>query len=196
MRWLTLGLAALLTACALPPPASDTARSSYEARRIHLEGMTHWSLTGRIAVSAEGEGWSAGLHWWQSGEDYRISVFDALGRTLARIQGRPGGVRLRTAEGRQAEAADAERLLAEALGWELPLRGLRYWVRGLPLPNQPLTRLQLDADGRPRLLEQDGWSVSYPRYQTADHAALPGRVVLERSPLKVKLAVDKWRLGE
>lgn len=195
MRWLALGLAALLTACALPPPAPDSSRRSYETRRAQLQALDHWALTGRIAVSAEGEGWSASLRWQQSGEDYRISVFDALGRTLARIEGRPGRVTLRTAEGRRAEAADPERLLAEQLGWELPVRGLRHWVRGLPLPAEATARLDLDADGRPRLLEQDGWRVSYPQYQTADHTALPGRVVLERPPLRIKLAVDRWQVG-
>lgn len=188
-------LALLLSACAVQPiPRGDTERR-FEARQVELAGYADWTLTGRIAVAADEDGWSANLRWQQRGEDYRISIFDPLGRTLARLEGTPGRVTLRTSEGESYQAANPETLLYQQLGWQFPVQGLRHWVLGVPRPDGPVNDVALDGEGRPAHLSQDGWGVDYSRYEAANSHALPARMVLARDSVRIKLAVDSWRLG-
>jgi len=43
---------------------------------------------------------------------------------------------LRDADGRYWRADDAEQLLWQHTGIFMPVGGLRYWIRGLPTPEQ------------------------------------------------------------
>lgn len=188
-------LAALgLGACALQPVPPEESAARFSARSAELARHDHWSMVGRVAVNANGEGWAASLRWRQAGEDFQINIFDTLGRTLVRLEGVPGSVILQSREGVRW-AADPEQLLLEELGWELPLRGLRHWVLGLPRPEAAAADLELDGEGRPERLAQDGWVVTYPQYEAANSHSLPERLELDRDDLRIRLAVERWQLG-
>lgn len=191
--WLVLLVALALGACALQPVPPDQLEARFVARSAALAQHAQWSMTGRVAVNANGEGWTAGLRWRQSGEEFQIALYDTLGRTLARLDGVPGSVTLRSREG-DSWAPEPEQLLREQLGWDLPLRGLRHWVLGLPRPDTAVAGLDLDREGRPERLAQDDWEVVYPQYETANSQSLPGRVELSREGLRIKLAVERWQL--
>ena len=66
-------------------------------------------------------------------------------------------------------------------------------LRELDIP-QPEngTAMSLDEAGRLRDLKQDGWHVSYERYQVEGNYQLPGKMTLENPQLKVKLVISDW----
>lgn len=161
-----------------PPPAED------------------WALDGRIAVRSRGEGWHASLRWVQTGAAFRIELSGPLGQGAVRLWGDPGGVSLERADGLRDRAADAAALLERHTGWVLPVDGLRFWVRGLAVPERP-ARWDHDAGGRPLRLQQDGWDIRYTAFQEppAD-AALPRRIELVRDGLQARLIIDRWAAGD
>jgi len=71
-----LGLAALLTACAVTPPRYPTGDSGqlWRARQAALAKRTDWSFEGRIGVTQGEQGWHALLHWQQRAEEYTIRI--------------------------------------------------------------------------------------------------------------------------
>lgn len=186
--------ALLLGGCGTLPLSPSARQVVWQAHQAELRQYDAWDLTGRIAVRANGDGGSASLRWKQVGERYEIRIFDALGRTRASLAGGPGEVVLRTPEGDEYVAADAESLLLERLGWRVPVSGLRYWILGLPVPAETSSGLELDERGHLARLYQSGWDIRYPEYDTVDEQDLPGRLVLARDQLVIKLAVDRWRL--
>jgi outer membrane lipoprotein LolB len=164
-------------------------------RRVStMEHYRVWSLTGRIALRVEQDGWSAGVHWSQQEERFDIRLTDPLGRGIARLEGDAGSVLLRTSEGDSLRAESAEALLARELGWYLPLSGLRYWVLGIPDPREEVAQRVLDDSGRLDRLQQSGWAVRYARYTDPSPLALPEKITLSQSTVTVKLVVDQWNL--
>jgi outer membrane lipoprotein LolB len=84
--------------------------------------------------------------------------------------------------------------LRHVTGWEMPVSGMHYWVRGLAVPGVE-AQLERDASGRVSLLDQSGWAISYDRYQTVAGLILPGRLRMERDDITVRLVIDEWLLG-
>ena len=80
----------------------------------------------------------------------------------------------------------------EQFGWHLPLAGMRYWLRGIPSTAPEPEFLRLDNQGRPELLQQGGWSITYGDFVSAHPLALPTRIGMEHRYISVKLAVADW----
>ncbi|MGH8245104.1 MAG: lipoprotein insertase outer membrane protein LolB [Gammaproteobacteria bacterium] len=192
-RWLIPALFSLIAGCAATPPVTDAALAlEWEARRVKLSAMQDWHLKGRIAFQLDREAWSAILHWQQRRHEYVLRLIAPLGRGTIELTGSDSGVSLRTADNRLLQADDPEALLRENLGWDLPVSGLFYWIRGLPEPDSPADALLLDDEGRIHDLRQNGWQVSYQRYDTASGYDLPGKMTLQNERLKVRLAISDW----
>jgi len=161
----------------------------HETRVLALE---QWTLTGRIALEADGQQWHANLRWRERNGDYDIQFFGPFGRDGGRLQGDEQGVSLRTSDGERFYAPDADRLVRDVLGWRLPVSGLRYWVLGLPAPGAVDGRL-FDTAGRLSLLEQTGWRVQFQRYRDAPAPALPDRLELRYGEeIRLRLLIDAW----
>jgi outer membrane lipoprotein LolB len=86
----------------------------------------------------------------------------------------------------------AERFLARELGWSVPVRSARYWVRGLADPAANAAPL-LDELGRLAQLTQSGWQIRYEEYALKDSLWLPRRLVMEGGPARVRLVIDTWQ---
>lgn len=186
-------LAALLAGCAAPPVVSDAKRLAYwDARRTLLSELEHWTLHGRIAIQLPKQAWSASLLWAQNREKYELHLIGPLGRGSVELSGGAGEVVLQTADHKVYSAPSAEALLQQNLGWQLPVEGLRYWVRGLPEPGHEPRKVVLDERGRVSHLQQNGFSVSYDDYEMIQGYDLPGRITLENEKIRVKLVISSW----
>ncbi|MBI2993891.1 MAG: outer membrane lipoprotein LolB [Gammaproteobacteria bacterium] len=196
-RYLAIFYCALSVAgCAVQPPGPVADRAAvWQARSARLAGVTHWILKGRIAVQLEREGWTATLHWEQRPDNYVLRVSAPLGRGTFELTGTPDGVTLQTSDNRLYHADQPESLLQQTLGWQLPVSGLYYWVRGMPDPGSRFDVLDLDDQGRINDLIQDGWQVNYERYRLAGDLELPGKITLENERLRVRLVISDWILS-
>ena len=194
-RVLRLAAAATLLALAAcsPAPIRPTTASADEAAQARREAdiatRRDWSFTGRVAVSQGEQGGSARIDWAQHGDDFEIRLAApitrqswTLSRTAgqARLEGMPGGPR---------DGADAEALLQDATGWRLPVDRLAAWVRGARAPG-PAT-LSSDPQGRPALIQQDGWTVEYREWDAATPPR-PVRVFADRGEARVRLVIERW----
>jgi len=151
-------------------------------------------LEGRVSVKAGEESFSGGLVWRRDAAVEELLLRSPLGQGVAELRGSPTGMELKNAEGRLYYAADADTLVRQALGLELPLRGLAWWVVGLPRPDVAY-RAVPDAEGHLGELEQDGWRITFSRYEARNGQLLPGKLVARRGDdLEVRLVVDTWEL--
>ena len=80
---------------------------------------------------------------------------------------------------RSTRAEDLQLLSRKVLGWDLPLDGLQYWVRGLQWPAlEPPSPQDDDDKGRPKLLKQGDWQVAYLDWTPAGVSGLPSKLDL------------------
>lgn len=188
----------LLSGCATTPqlPPAELDRL-WQQHRQTLEQKNDWTLTARIAGSTEENGWNGKLSWQQIGGNYQIHFQAPFGQGAMQLQGDPNQVEMRTSDQQVIVADDAETLLFQQLGWRLPLKGLRYWVRGLPMPvatsAQTAPVLAFDEVGRLVHLRQSQWQVNYEDYQRVDGLVLPKKVYLENHTVSLRLVIDRWQ---
>jgi outer membrane lipoprotein LolB len=183
----------LIGGCATPPSGPlDSTR--WETRQRVLNGLEWWDLAGRIGVTNDQQGWHANFNWAQRGPDYSIDISGPMGQGRMRIEGNPGGVEIKTSEGKVMTATDPDRLIETALGVRIPVNGLMYWVRGLPAPN-PRAELAGDPEGRLTRLEQSGWLIQYPRYAREAALDMPAQIWARKDDLRIKLIIEQWNLS-
>jgi len=195
MAWalIILGSVVSLAACSTFPTVKTVPEleNAWLAQRHTLDRLQNWTIAGRLGIQTESEGWHISFRWRQEAESYRIDLSAPLGQQSAALQGDSQGVTLVLADGRRVAAADPEDLLARQLGWRVPIKGLRYWVKGLPSPDAAEVH-GLDERGRLLWLEQAGWRISYRRYGDFSGNLLPVKIFLDNSELKVRLVIDEW----
>ncbi len=175
----------LLSGCAATPLLKSS-RSAAE--------FSDWQLQGRIALRHGDQGWHASLLWQQQADAYQLKVSGPLGQGGFQLAGDETGVVLVDAGGNSSFAHDGDALLLQATGWQLPVMGLRYWVRGLPEPDAKATRI-VDESGLLSRLEQSGWVIHYQNYQLVEGAAVPSKLQLARDDISVRLVINQWQLG-
>lgn len=193
-RWIVLcSLLTWLAGCATPADISPAARGAWLARQAELASLSRWQALGRIGVINGQEGWHANFQWGQQDTRYRIDLLGPLGQGRLLIEGDEAGVILHTQDGQQHTAPDPDTLLGHILGAQLPVSGLRYWLRGLPAPGST-PNVQTDVEGRLLRLEQNGWIIEYPAYIAVASGQLPARITAQRQDLSVKLVIEQWQL--
>lgn len=194
-RWLPLlALLVFLAGCASSPEVIQTgSQADWIAHRNSIAALQHWQVQGRIAVSDDNQGWSANFDWQQHGESFRIRLRGPFGQGAVELLGDEKGVRLLQADKHVVYASSAEDLLHQQTGWRLPVSSLRFWLRGLPVPDVA-SNFRVDLQGRLIDLQQHDWSIDYSRYQQLENYSLPDRLKLEDGSLRVKFVVDRWQL--
>ena len=157
-----------------------------------LDNLEAWTLDGRISIRQEEEAWHASLRWQQIDSVYHINLFGPFGQGAAQLDGSPQSVILQH-DGQTVQSDDAELLLRQRLGLQVPVNGLRYWAIGLVAPGSEYTQ-ELSPDGRLAVLQQNGWRVRYRSYEAVKGFMLPGKIFLDHDGLDVRLVIDQWQV--
>jgi len=189
-------LLAALTACAGLKPAPNAPTTAPTANAAEVQ--TNASYHGRFAVRyTDSNGVQRNAYGnfdlQQQGENATLQLLNPLGQTMARVVASPSGATLELPGHPTQTAPDVQGLMQRALGFPLPIDGLRYWLKPAISPDSP-ARTQTDpATGRMRQIEQDGWTIDYVAYTDDAQTALIKRVNLSRSDpaLDVKLVLDR-----
>ncbi len=181
----SIACCAVLTACVTTRPA--LAPAPWDKRLSELEHATSWQLDGRAAVSLGTQGWQASLDWRQRGESSEVHLSGPFGAGAVVVKATPEGISLNGAP----PSADVAAQLRDRLGFELPIDSLRFWLQGIPDPNNAF-ELTRNPQDRALQLTQQGWSIEYDKYMPNHGDLLPARLVLRREDARVRIAVDRW----
>lgn len=185
----------VLVACRTPPsarPPADLALSAdWPQRRLLLQQLRQFACSGRVAVSANGQGFNAQFNWQQMAGDAELSLRGPLGAGGLIVQSRAGELALQAADGRKFDGAAARAELERAIGAPLPIGALGYWLLGVPQPDVGVTETVAAAvamqPAQLAALRQQDWQVDY---QT--HAGLPRQMTLTSGSTRVRLVIERW----
>jgi outer membrane lipoprotein LolB len=190
-RLTLLALAASLAGC-----ATSTANLSHATVGDYRDNI---DLSGRLSVNYQREGRPESLtgnfNWSQRPGRIDVSLASPLGQTIATINVTPQSATL-TQSGRAPRVAqDIDTLSAQALGWELPVAGLRDWLQGYATDAQGKRFAASPANNS--VFTRDGWRLRFVSWQdeAAAHPA-PRRIDAERSAtanaddLAIRIVID------
>jgi outer membrane lipoprotein LolB len=191
---LALGLLAALSGCRTRPPAvvaGPGADAPWAEQHASLERLDRYGLDGRVAVAANGEGFSASLRYKQQPRRADLSLEGPLGIGGMRVGVEGEQLELATSRGEKLDGREARAELERRLGFELPLIELRWWLLGIPAPGDAA----VDADpasGEIRGFTQNGWKVSIDSRVASLGYSLPRRLTALREGARMKLLVERW----
>lgn len=198
---LLVGCATRLPQAGLPPALSDpqsikSAEEKQSQRAEWLLSRPQWSFEGRVAINNAGKGGNGRIDWQQDGQRYVVSLSAPVTRQSWRLSGdtHSEAGTLEGLEGGTRQAEDAEALLREATGWDIPVNALARWVLGLQADGFPVEVRSFSANGRLLTLEQAGWHIDYTQWSDAQggQPALPSRIEARRDQASVRMIIDRW----
>ena len=189
-------LAALLLAACATTRAPAPAPLDPQAQRQLLQRLARIELAGRIAGAVGDDGFSAQLALDLQGERADLNLRAPLGFGSARVAIDGDRFEFSSSRGEKLAGEAAQAAVLQRLGFEPPVRSLRYWLLGVPDPALPSTALA-GVSG----FEQAGWRVTLAEpaltivRSPAASVAVPKRVTLERSPVRLRVLLERWKLA-
>lgn len=141
------------------------------------------ALTGRLSVNYQKNGKAEALSgkfvWQQSAEGTDVSLLSPFGQTIATIVQTPLTATLTQSGQAPRVAADLDTLSVQALGWTLPVAGLRHWLQGYAVSDDG--RFFAASEEHDSVTTADGWRLHFVSWQQ-DVAGLaqPKRIDAER----------------
>ena len=200
-RTASLPIVLLLGGCAaLAPQTTPTTPSTaaQQARPYH----DAIELGGRLSVRYQQNGREEAVHgsftWAQTPERTNVVLLSPLGQTIAAIDVTPATATLSQANQPPRTADDVDALAQQALGWPLPVAGLRNWLQGFVAGADGRRQAVPAADDS--TLASDGWRIRYASWQDAGGvaAAHPKRIDLERDTtsagtVAMRIVIDNWQ---
>ena len=189
-------LLVLLSACAVRGPVDEHQRDASWQQHLHsLLSLNDWGFDGRASVIDAHTSASMNLRWRQSEDRFDIRLMSFLGQQQAHLQGEADGSVILSQPGKPSvQASSATSLMRQELGWSLPLDGLNFWLRGIPMPDVAAD-WRLDESGRLVWLEQDGWRIEFAAYMPVEDLQLVRKIRLYHGPVQIRLVMDHWQIG-
>jgi|HigsolmetaAR202D_1030399.scaffolds.fasta_scaffold00727_13 outer membrane lipoprotein LolB len=195
MRGLSRVLLAMLCAAGLLAGCKTVPRAPVPP--VSLEQLEAWQVRGRLAVSGPSGGGSGTFNWTQRPDGSTVQIRGPVGIGSVRLElrGAPDRpeIELQTGDGEVLEADAAWSELESRLGAALPAGYLRYWLLGLAAPGEHRWS-ESGSDGEVSL-EQQGWRIDYQRYSDELGARLPMRLRATSGAARVRIVIDRWKLG-
>ncbi|VVD75829.1 Outer-membrane lipoprotein LolB [Pandoraea iniqua] len=186
---LAISAAVLGTGCASLAPPAPIAQA---------EGTSVEHYRGRFSIRFEQNGEARNTYgnfdWQQSGENATVQLLDPLGQTQAIVRESPRGASLELPGKAPLSGPRLEDVMHDALGFALPVGGMRYWLHMQGAPGSQANIQRDPQTQRPTRLVQDGWTIDYQAYFDTTPLRVK-RVDLSRdldgSPLAVRLVIDE-----
>lgn len=152
-------------------------------------------LSGRLQVKYQKDnqpGFVAGnFEWAQQPGSIDVTLNSPTGQTMATIKVTPEQATLTQANQAPRTAKDIDSLTAQALGWSLPVSGLRDWLQGYATDASGKRFAASPANNS--VFTQDGWRLRFVSWQDGQAGAPMPRVIrAERSATATteELAID------
>jgi len=117
-----------------------------------------------------------------------------LGFGAAHIQQTDSILRVTTSKGVTLDSDAASEALRATLGFDAPLKSLRYWILGA---SDPASEAQPTVDASHRLvhLQQAGWQIDYGDYTLVRNREwLPQSLTVTHDTVRVKVVIHDWQL--
>lgn len=197
-RGAVLGFAAA-AAVALAGCASVTPKGpSTSNAATSVTAQTSRAYQGRFAIQYNDQNGQqrnayGNFIWQETGDTVTLQLRNPLGQTLAVVTSSPASATLELPNKPPLTADNVSTLMQNALGFALPVEGLRYWLQPSPAPtSRARTEKDPDQPSRLKQITQDGWTIDYLAYADAPATGVK-RLNLSRSepPLDIKLVLDQ-----
>jgi outer membrane lipoprotein LolB len=191
---LAVAAAIALAGCASVKPQGPSTTNAATS----VTAQTSRAYQGRFAIQYNDQNGQqrnayGNFTWQETGDTVTLQLRNPLGQTLAIVTSSSASATLELPNRQPLTADNVSTLMQNALGFALPVEGLRYWLQPSPAPtSRAKTEKDPEQPSRLKQITQDGWTIDYLAYADAPATGVK-RVNLSRSepPLDIKLVLDQ-----
>ncbi|WP_161569580.1 lipoprotein insertase outer membrane protein LolB [Veronia nyctiphanis] len=181
-----------LSACSSVPKTPDI---SWETQQQKLKALTEFEARGVVGFISLNQRISAKFIWEQNGENVKLRLYKDLAGTLMTLKSANDVTEVTDKDGNIYQGTDAESLMKELTGIDLPVSNLPGWLKGLP---GKMEDYELDDKARVGSITSSdssaNWSLSYLMYTMENTVALPARINMNNGKQRVKIQIKDWVL--
>ncbi len=189
----------LLAACTvkqLQGPGPNTTAPPWQQHQQAVTNVTRYQTRGAFAYLSDKQKVYAHFNWQQTAPDrYRLLLTNPLGSTELQLDAQGHTVQLVDNKGKRYVSNDAEKMIAQLTGMDIPLANLRQWMMGLP---GGASDYQLNSSYQLKSLNYRSngqtWQVTIQDYDSKVTPPLPANLELREGDQRIKLRIYSWTL--
>jgi outer membrane lipoprotein LolB len=188
-------LVVLLAACSglsREPGEVPGEAAGWPELEAQLQRLDDWRASGKISLRNAQRSESVNMTWTQQSNNTRMQLSGPLGFSATTISS--DGSYLEINQGtdtRHFDISSPEAIVRET-GWNLPLKALHYWLKGLPAPQHDIEEADT-SKGYLSLLKQAGWVISYQGFGHFGQYQLPTKIQLEGADTRIRVIIRDWQ---
>lgn len=192
---LFLFFSSILAGCAQIPTPPPTETADWGSHQQQLNELTDWSFHGKVAIITPEDRHSLNIYWQQTGENFHITLTSFLGSTILDVKKTALGTRIIDDQGKIYFGKNAQTLMFQLSGIDLPVDALQQWIKGNPSGavyqlNENNQLVSLTGQDH----KNNNWSIDYQNFKMVQKTSLPYQLKLRHQDLLIKFAIQKWLL--
>lgn len=201
LRIVTLCALAFLTACSQlgQQPTQEPLEpvSSWEEHQQKLLQLTHYQASGKLGYIDPSQRQSLNFTWSKSADKTELNLFTFLGTKVMSLTITPRYARVENSDGDIFSHLDANYLIKNLTGLDIPIEHFDNWIIGLPGANDAFTlNPQFYLQSTHTTTSEAKWTVDYTEYTQAQQFTLPQNMKLNHQQTKLIVSVSKWTISE
>ncbi|MGR5120239.1 lipoprotein insertase outer membrane protein LolB [Vibrio astriarenae] len=180
-------------------PESETS-VEWQSHEQKLQTIANYQANGKLGYIGPEQRQSLNFHWRDSKQNNQLTLRTIIGQTVLSISSSPSGAEVTTMEGDTYKGQNAQQLIAELTGLDIPADSLPRWLLGLPADadqfelNDENTLAALDKQ-----INGQHWRLTYSRYSDVlldgENIPLPSRMTLTNGETKLNIVISKWAIN-
>lgn len=191
-------LALALSGCVIAPPATLPSAEQARALRTYHDEI---DIAGRLSVryqQPDEQLITGSFKWVQRPGHLSVTLLSPFGQVVAKIEVDPGRASFQRSGQSPQYATDVDQLANQALGWPLPVSGLRAWLQGFASVNG--NPVAASSEGPTSITSADGWRINYAAWspEGEGNRLRPRRIDLARATkeagqVEMRIVIDGWQ---
>lgn len=159
-----------------------------------LEAITQYKATGQLGYISAKERFSTQFEWQYNNQNsYSLFISSALSRSTLLLEMQGNKLTISDNKGNYRSEKEANILLREMIGVEVPLEKLTLWLKGQPERNTQynvgtnhlLANFNYNVDGTL-------WTVDYLNYHHKFEIPMPRDILLKNKEQTLKVRIENW----
>lgn len=160
----------------------------------NIEQAKNWELQGKIAFKSEQEKFTTNLYWFHHLKGNELKLTTMIGTNVLTLSETLNKVTLEV-DGKTYQDTDAQALLANVSGLDIPINKLPLWITGQKHADDQV--LNYNAQGQIKRLESPSdnapWQVEFISWQPQSGVSVPRQIKVTRQDVQIKIQVNQWQ---
>ncbi|GAA3922752.1 lipoprotein insertase outer membrane protein LolB [Litoribacillus peritrichatus] len=172
-------------------PLSTQTPSHWAQHLDAIQQLNDWKISGKVGVVTPKQSQTGYIDWQQQSAVFDINIRGTLGFGGLDLSGDQDWVTIKVDENNQ-RTLPTDIALERYLDWEFPINSLKFWIKGIPAPNQTVQSQQFNQHGLLSRLIQQGWDIRLLNYEKHNDVFLPHKIIARSNGYKVSLVLSDW----